>query len=320
MRGPRRGPMHGSRVRGLWPPTLCIQPRVEGRSPPMCMPAQGGRNGPPPHPCAHQHRVEVMVGVAPLQPTPAPLPIEGLWECCKTAALGGGSGFPSPVHHSTWGRGGERGEGGGPRWPQRTAARCLHTWVRARGTRPAPCTLHPAALPPRLHECADREPRPSVGVVPRAGVPVVRGWLGRPRGGRHRVPHSVHPRDGGQHRAGGRERVLGCGEGPVAPEEVPDGAAVGDTHPVAQEPSASSSHPLTRSTRRWGALARPEAEGRRRVAPRHPAARPLLPGPQPAAGNRLRPATAPPVPGRWREDAARGVRYVAPPHFASCTR
>ena len=93
--------------------------------------------------------------------------------------------------------------------------------------------LHPAALPPRLHECADREPRPSVGVVPRAGVPVLRGWLGRPRGGRHCVPHGVHPPDGGQHRAGGRERVLGRGEGSVAPEDAPDGAAVGDTHPMA---------------------------------------------------------------------------------------
>ena len=34
-------------------------------------------------PCACQHRVEGTVGVAPLQPTPAPLPIEGLWECCN---------------------------------------------------------------------------------------------------------------------------------------------------------------------------------------------------------------------------------------------
>ena len=41
-------------------------------------------------------------------------------------------------------------------------------------------------------------------------------------------------------------------------------------------------------------MGEPEAEGRRRVATRHPAARPLLPGPQAAAGNRLRPATAHP--------------------------
>ena len=43
----------------------------------------------------------------------------------------------------------------------------------------------------------------------------------------------------------------------------------------------------------WGGqreayMGEPEAEGRRRVAPRHPAARQLRPGPQAAAGNRLR--------------------------------
>ena len=169
------------------------------------------------------------MGVAPLQPTPAPLPIEGLWECRETAALGGGSGFSSCVHHNTWGRGGR--EGGGGRATVASAERP-----------PGACTpglgrvehdLHLAALPPRLYECADREPRPSVGVVPCGGVAVLRGWLGRPRGGRHCVPHGVHPRDGGQHRAGGREQVPGRGEGPVAPEEAPDGAAVGDTRPMA---------------------------------------------------------------------------------------
>ena len=36
------------------------------------------------HPRARQHKVEGTVGVAPLQPTPAPLPIEGLWECCNS--------------------------------------------------------------------------------------------------------------------------------------------------------------------------------------------------------------------------------------------
>ena len=108
------------------------------------------------------------------------------------------------------------------------AARCLHTWVRARGKRPAPCGA--AATP---HECAGHEPRPRGGVGPRAGVLALRGWLVRPRGGQHRIPHGVHPRHGGQHRAGGRTRVRGRGEGPVAPREAPDGAAVGDTHPMA---------------------------------------------------------------------------------------
>ena len=78
--------------------------------------------------------------------------------------------------------------------------------------------LHPAVPPPHLHECADREPRPRVGVAPRVGVPVLRGWLGRLWGGRHRVPHGKHPRDGGQHRAGGRERVP-RGEGACRPGE-----------------------------------------------------------------------------------------------------
>ena len=76
--------------------------------------------------------------------------------------------------------------------------------------------LHPVALPPRRHELADREPRPSVGVAPRAGVLVLRGRLRRPQGWQHRVPHGVHPRDGGQHRGGGCVRVPGRGEGPVA--------------------------------------------------------------------------------------------------------
>ena len=81
------------------------------------------------HPCAHQHKVEGTVAVAPLLPTPAPLPIVGLWECC-IAAPGPlrtyrrwctrrtvaplvwllHHGLPSPRYH----RGGSgRGDGGG---------------------------------------------------------------------------------------------------------------------------------------------------------------------------------------------------------------
>ena len=63
-------------------------------------------------------------------------------------------------------------------------------------------------------------------------------------------------------------------------------------------------------------MGRPEAEGRRRVAPRHRAVRPLLPGVHAAAGNRLQPATAHPVRGRRREGAVRRVRDVAPRHCA----
>ena len=87
--------------------TLCHQPRVGGCSPPMCMPALVGGIGPPPLRTSAQ--AEAAVGVAPLRPTPAPLPIEGLWVSCETAAPGGGLGFSSTVHHNTQGFGGERG-------------------------------------------------------------------------------------------------------------------------------------------------------------------------------------------------------------------
>ena len=144
-------------------------------------------------------------------------------EVLRNRRFGGSVGVfvpYAPQHIGQGGREGGRGEGYGG--PSGTAAWCLHTWVKACGTGRA-----------RLNECADREQRPGVGVVPCAGVPVLGGLPGHPRTGRHRIPHGVHPRDGGQHRAGGRERVLGCGEGPVAPDEAPDGAAVGDTHPMA---------------------------------------------------------------------------------------
>ena len=138
-------------------------------------------------------QAEAAVGVAPLRPTPALLPFEGLWVCCETAAPGGGLEFSSFVHHSTLGFGGERGGGG-----RATVASAVGPpGVRTPGSGRVEHNLHPAAPPPRLHECADREPRPSVGVAPCAGLPVLRGWLGRLRGGRHRVPHGVHPWDEG---------------------------------------------------------------------------------------------------------------------------
>ena len=65
-------------------------------------------------------------------------------------------------------------------------------------------------------------------------------------------------------------------------------------------------------------MGEPEAEGRRQVAPRHPTARLLLPGPQAAAGNRLLPATAHLVRGLRQVGAVRGVRDVAARHSASC--
>ena len=67
-------------------------------------------------------------------------------------------------------------------------------------------------------------------------------------------------------------------------------------------------------------MGEPEAEGQRRVAPRHPPARLLLPSPQVAAGKRLQPAPAHPVRGRRREGTVRRVRDVALRHSAGCLR
>ena len=147
------------------------------------------------------------MGVAPLRPTPAPLPIEGLRECCETAAPGGGSGFSSSVHHSTQGMGGERGGGG--RATVASAERPLGACTPGSGR--VEHDLHPAALPPCLHECADREPRPSVGVVqPAIGQPCHMMHTPRPRAGR-RVGdggwHSPPPLGGGGAEGGRGGRV-----------------------------------------------------------------------------------------------------------------
>ena len=64
---PRGGPMPASTGRRDVLHPCASQHRVEGLGL---------------HPCTRQHRVEATVGVAPLQPTPTPLLIEGLWECC----------------------------------------------------------------------------------------------------------------------------------------------------------------------------------------------------------------------------------------------
>ena len=80
----------------------CTSAEGEGHGPQPCAFSTGRRNALHPcacqhrveglglQPCAHQHRVEGTVGVAPLQPTPAALPIEGLWKCCIAA--------PGPQH------------------------------------------------------------------------------------------------------------------------------------------------------------------------------------------------------------------------------
>ena len=82
MRRPRRGPMHGSRGWGVWPPPMCIQ--LRWRDVPHPCACQHRMEGLRRHPCARQHGVEGALGVAPLQPAPAPLPIEGLWDCCDS--------------------------------------------------------------------------------------------------------------------------------------------------------------------------------------------------------------------------------------------
>ena len=66
-------------------------------------------------------------------------------------------------------------------------------------------------------------------------------------------------------------------------------------------------------------MGEPRADGRRWVAPHHPAARPLLLGPRAASENQLWPTTADQGRGRQREGALRGVRDVAPRHCARCT-
>ena len=62
------------------------------------------------------------------------------------------------------------------------------------------------------------------------------------------------------------------------------------------------------------------ADGRCRVAPRHPAAHLLLRGQPAAAGERLHPAPAHPVRGRRREGTVRGVREGAAGHSACVLR
>ena len=81
-RKPRRGPMHVSRGWGVWlPPGAVSSGWGDVLHPCACHYWVDGLGL---HLCARQHRAEGTVGVAPLQPTPAPLPTEGLWECCNS--------------------------------------------------------------------------------------------------------------------------------------------------------------------------------------------------------------------------------------------
>ena len=107
LRRPRQGPLLG-----WWASTLCIESWVGGRLPPLRMPALVRGTGPPPVRTSAQ--AEAVAGVAPVQPTPAPVPIEGLWVCCVIAAAGEGVGVLVPcaqLHSWHGGRGGGEGRG-----------------------------------------------------------------------------------------------------------------------------------------------------------------------------------------------------------------
>ena len=92
-----------------------------------CLPGGGGGAGPPPGArcpgwgaARHLHACPRWLGrigaATPARPAPAPLPIEGLWGCCETAAPGGGPVPSPPVHPRRDGGGGARegrGEGHG---------------------------------------------------------------------------------------------------------------------------------------------------------------------------------------------------------------
>ena len=200
---------------GLWP---CRGSGVEGVREGGCAPLAlgGGRGG----------------GAESRGPPPPRYPSRGYGGAEKPPPWGRAGVLAycaPPLARWGGGGGGAREEGGGG-----TAASAVG--LPSDNTPGSGCgdhDPHPAAPPPRRHELVDREPRRSVGVAPRAGVLVLLGWLERPRGWHHRIPHGEYPRDGGQHCGSGRVRVPGRGEGPVAPEEAPDGAAVGDAHPMA---------------------------------------------------------------------------------------
>ena len=89
-----------------------------------------------------------------------------------------------------------------------------HTWVTARERRP--CTL-------RRRRHAHMSSR--TGIVPRAGA------AGAPLG--QATPHTTRRIPWGLRPAPRRPRQTGPGAWRGAPGEAPDGAIVGDTHPVA---------------------------------------------------------------------------------------
>ena len=110
----------------------------------------------------------------------------GRGHACRSATGWEGGGGHA---HLARGGGGDlvplpgRGAGGASRL-LRLPAWGLHTWVRR-----VKDDVHPAALSPRPHELMGGEPRPHGGVLSRAGVLVLRGQLGLPRGWQYRIPH-----------------------------------------------------------------------------------------------------------------------------------
>ena len=89
---------------------------------------------------------------------------------CTPGRVCGPGGSPVAVpRNGRGGAGGAGGGGGGSQWPHRKTARG---------------DLHPAVLPPRPHVLVGCKPRPRCGVVPRAGVLVLRGQRRRPCAGK----------------------------------------------------------------------------------------------------------------------------------------
>ena len=168
---------------------------------------------------------------APPWAAPALSPSEKAMGVLETAAHGGASvSSPATFHRSRGGGGGGKG-GEGERASAASAVGLPSDGTP--GSRRVEHDLHPAAPPPDRHKLADREPRPSVGVAPRAGVLVLRGWQGRPRGleappTTRRTPAGWRPAPRRGLRAGPK-----ADKRPIDPEDAPDEAAVGDTRLMA---------------------------------------------------------------------------------------
>ena len=112
---------------------------------PRLVAGRGGGGGAGPLLRCTSAPAEAAAGAAPLRPALAPLPIEGLWGRCETAAPGRGSVSSSAVHHCTPCTGGGGGTGGrygggtgrfGGSHTRRCTQRAVHTQGGAHKRRP----------------------------------------------------------------------------------------------------------------------------------------------------------------------------------------